>query len=127
MVVACASVSVGLAIFTLVGLGRISWQEGLAGCALLVAPGLSAIRRKPRKRGTLPLTPIAVLALGTIGSVLGCSSPTAARARNALDVAAYTASLEACKDEGVRERSYARYEACAERADRTFGRRGGAR
>lgn len=64
--------------------------------------------------------------------LIGCGASThdveveSARAKNAVDLAAYTTELAACRDQGKAMKSFAHYEACAEYVDRRYGVDGGA-
>lgn len=52
---------------------------------------------------------------------------TAARAKNAIDLAGYQSALDDCRAQGKAAHSYDVYEACAQKADTKFGLDGGVR
>ncbi len=66
----------------------------------------------------------AVLAL--VAHCAGCSL-LASRVAPAVDVAQYKASLDECREEGKRRKSYAVYEQCAVEVDTRYGLDGGAK
>lgn len=64
--------------------------------------------------------------VGMLLLVAACSSDqSAARAKNAIDLAGYQSALDDCRAQGKAAKSYDVYEACAQKADAKYGKDGG--
>lgn len=103
----------------------ITWDLALGGVVLFGLPSVfGAAKDRSGKTDPPPPLPVLLLVVGALAlpELTACTTPPAAK--TPLELAGYKAALDECRVKGKAAKSYEVYEACAEEADRRFGKEG---